>query len=60
MVTFFTNKSITMLGFTLWSVSVHDYCINDYRKPFLNYVGGLFMSRFAVTLSKYHKTNNNN
>ena len=41
---FLANKSITMYGFTSWSVSVMISSLSDYRKPVLNRAGSLSLA----------------
>ena len=42
------NESVTMNGFTSWSVSVMISSLNDHRKPLLNYVGSLSLSNITT------------
>ena len=50
---FLANKSITMHGFTSWSVSVMISSLNDYRKPFLNCVGRLSLPKFTTCTTEF-------
>ena len=45
---FLANKSITMHGFTSWSVSVMILSLSDHRKPLLNRAGSLSLAKITT------------